>query len=104
MSVAVRPWKKPGKWQVDIIFHKPDGERVRDQKVVSAKTEGMAKRWGDARSVLPRRRAAGRAVRPARHPVVGAAAHRFDPLLDAVALEAAQRMVMYTADVGDVMR
>jgi len=50
MSVAVRPWKnKPGKWQVDIIFCKPDGERVRDQRVHAAKTEGMARRWGEAR-------------------------------------------------------
>ncbi|HEY1695182.1 MAG TPA: site-specific integrase [Polyangiaceae bacterium] len=50
MSVAVRPFRnKPGKWQVDIIFHTPDGTRVRDQRVHSAKTEGMAKRWGEAR-------------------------------------------------------
>jgi integrase len=49
MSVAVRPWRKPGKFQVDIIFHKPDGQRVRDQRVIEAKTEGMARRWGEAR-------------------------------------------------------
>jgi len=44
MSVAVRPWKKPGKFQVDIIFRKPDGIRVRDQRVVEAKKEGTARR------------------------------------------------------------
>jgi integrase len=49
MSVAVRPWKKPGRWQVDIIFHKPDGERVRDQRVTEAKTESIARKWGEAR-------------------------------------------------------
>jgi integrase len=49
MSVAVRPWKKPGKFQVDIIFRKPDGIRVRDQRVVEAKSEGTARRWGEAR-------------------------------------------------------
>lgn len=49
MSVAVRPWKKPGKFQIDIIFKKPDGARVRDQRVIEAKTEGMARRWGEAR-------------------------------------------------------
>ncbi len=49
MSVAVRPWRKPGKFQVDIIFRKPDGTRVRDQRVVEAKTKGMARRWGESR-------------------------------------------------------
>jgi integrase len=50
VSVAVRPFrKKLGKYQVDIIFHKPDGERVRDQRVLAAKSEGIARRWGEAR-------------------------------------------------------
>jgi integrase len=49
VSVAVRPWKTPGKFQIDIIFRKPDGERVRDQRIVEAKTKGMARRWGEAR-------------------------------------------------------
>lgn len=50
MSVRVRPWRgQPGKFQVDIIFRKPDGKRVRDQRVHEAKTQGMAQRWGEAR-------------------------------------------------------
>jgi integrase-like protein len=49
MSVAVRPWKKRGKFQIDIIFKKPNGERVRDQRIIEAKSEGMARRWGEAR-------------------------------------------------------
>jgi hypothetical protein len=49
MSVAVRPWRKPGRFQVDIIFRKPDGERVRDQRVVEAKTATIARKWGEAR-------------------------------------------------------
>ena len=46
MSVAVRPWSKPGKFQVDIIFRKPDGTRVRDQRVVEARTQGHGQAVG----------------------------------------------------------
>lgn len=49
MSVAVRAWKKPGKFQVDIIFKRPDGTRVRDQRVTEAKTASIARKWGEAR-------------------------------------------------------
>ncbi len=39
----------PKKWRVDIRFKKPDGTKVRDQRVYEAPTEGMAHRWGQSR-------------------------------------------------------
>jgi integrase len=53
MTVRVVPWKPesdgPRRWRVDIRFRRPDGSKVRDQRVHEAPTAGMAKRWGLAR-------------------------------------------------------
>lgn len=53
MSVRVVPWKPevdgPKRWRVDIRFRRPDGCKVRDQRVYEAPTKGMAQRWGQSR-------------------------------------------------------
>lgn len=52
MSVRVEAWKPDrlrNKWRVDVRFKRPDGEKVRDLKVIEAPSRGSAKKWGEAR-------------------------------------------------------
>ncbi len=49
MSVSVRPRPKPGTYMVDVYFKWPDGSPCRDRKVVDARSEAGARRWGEQR-------------------------------------------------------
>lgn len=50
MSITAKPWKgASGKFQVSIYFKWPSGEAYRDRKVIDAKTEKAAVRWGEQR-------------------------------------------------------
>ena len=49
MSVSVRPRPTPGKFMVDVYFKWPDGSPCRDRKVIDARSEASARKWGEQR-------------------------------------------------------
>jgi integrase len=48
MSVRVRNVGN-GRWQVDVIYRRPDGRRARDRRRVRVSSKSAAHRWGEAR-------------------------------------------------------
>lgn len=49
MSVSVRKRPTRGKYMVDVYFKWPDGTPCRDRKVIDARSEASARKWGEQR-------------------------------------------------------
>lgn len=47
MKVSVLPWKELGRWMVYARTRLPDGRLLADRKVISARTEASAIKWGE---------------------------------------------------------